>query len=138
MKFKFRNRKKQPRVVFSHILSVDDYLYKYALDTRLLNPTLIRDMLDLVPAPEDVLDEDSAESTARLKALAALNPIIEEYSKTTAALILTSFSHNEDYMVSEDEVNDMLTIIRYASYTSSIATVTQLEDLGIIEYKFAR
>jgi len=138
MKFKFRNRKKQPRVVFSHILSVDDYLYKYALDTRLLNPTLIRDMLDLVPAPEDVLDEDSAESTARLKALAALNPIIEEFSKTTAALILTSFSHNEDYMVSEDEVNDMLTIIRYASYTSSIATVTQLEDLGIIEYKFAR
>ena len=138
MKFKFRGKRKQHRVYFNKVVSPEDFIYKYALDTRLLSPTLIRDILDLVPAPEDVLDEDSAESMARLKAVLPITPIVEEFSKTTAALVLASLTQGDGYHVSDDEVHDMMAVIQVASYTASLATVTQLEELGVIEYRFAR
>lgn len=138
MIFKSKNKKHPPKLIISQVMSVEDSIYKYALDTRLLPPEQIRDWLKLSPIPEDVLDEDSAESLARLKALAPLHHLIDEFSKTTATLILMAMTDGDIGSPSDEEIRDMMTIIRSATYTASLATVTQLEDLGVIEYKFAR
>jgi len=136
--FKSRRKKSHPKVIINQMMSFEDSIYKYALDTRLLPPAEVREWMNLAPLNDDALDEDSAESLARLKALAPLQMLIEEFSKTTASMILTAMTDAESISPSEDDIHDMLTIIRAATYTSSLATVAQLEDLGVIEYKFAR
>lgn len=138
MMFKSRRKKNQPKVTFRPVMTIEDSIYKFALDTRLLPPAEVREWMNLAPLNDDALDEDSAESLARLKALAPLHPLIEEFSKTTASMILTALTNEDSDSHSESDINDMLTIIRAATYTSSLATVTQLEDLGVIEYRFAR
>lgn len=138
MMFKSRRKKSHPKITINQVMSVEDSIYKYALDTRLLPPAQVREWMNLAPLNDDALGEDSAESLARLKALAPLHMLIEEFSKTTASMILTALTNEDSDSHSESDVNDMMTIIRAATYTSSLATVTQLEDLGIIEYRFAR
>jgi len=107
------------------------------LDTNIPDVQQLSVLLGLDPIDEDMSAEEQAESDDRTRRAAPLMPVISLFASAMAV----SFVQYIDILApvsgrTEQEIASTSSVIQQLCLSTSLGTVTQLEDLGLIHYGY--
>lgn len=130
----WRRKKKSAPVLLPMKVTGDELLHRFLLDTQIEDSQQLSLLLGLSPLEDP--DEQIALSNERVVRASLLIPLIRLFSVAYSASLVEFFRvHNDAYRELTDEEAGVLTsLLDHVATSTVIATVTQLEDMGLINY----
>lgn len=132
----FRKRKKRNNLGW-HSFSVPALIRQSIYDTMLSPPEAIAVAMGLPPISDEVSEMEERASDERIGKLSALLPFIDSHSEITSHIISSAYFLESDEMdeVKIDELQEMTKLFRLVSRSATIAALSTLVDLKLIELK---
>lgn len=128
----FRRKRKSQVDVMS--INGTDLMHRFLLDTRMPDAQQLSLILGLTPMEDP--DEESYLSTERVKRAALLTPVITLFADNLAfSLVEFLRLHGDEHgQISDSEAHVLEALIATAATGATLGTITQLEDIGLINY----
>lgn len=133
-------RKKEATATFKNRLSTtppDLALARFLMDTGMPEYQQLQTILGLGPL-DDVEEESNSEE--RLYAVSPMQPLARLFcaSLAVAAMEYLRSTSDGEAFLDDEELSGVVSLLHRVSYAATIGTITQLEDLGLIEYTYRR
>lgn len=130
---RFFRRKRRASVTVTSV-SGSSMMHRFLLDSQITDAQSLSLLLGLAPLEDP--DEEQALSNERLMKAAVVIPIVRTFSEALAYAVVEYFrTHSEHVNDLTDEQAAVLRMMLDTVATSSaLGTVTQLEDIGLINY----
>ena len=138
MKF-WRNKKdREIKVTVDNVkvINRESLLLNFIFDSRLSEAQQLAAILGLPMLSEEEMAEAESESEVRALRLSPILPIIDYLSSSLSNSIVEYFSTVAEEGLNEEETFLMEEVIGRVCLASTMASISQLEDLGIISYEY--
>lgn len=131
-------RRRKHKNIFLHSFSVPGLIRQSIYDTMLTPPEDIAVAMGLPPISDEVSEMEERASDERISRLSALLPFIDSHSDITSHIITSAyFLGSEEYGddIKLEELEEMGKLFKLVSRSSTIAALSTLVDLGLVELR---
>lgn len=116
--------------------NTDASLWRFLLDSRVGETQQLATIIGLPPMSEAEYVKEHAASESRLRKVSPLTPLLSTYAYVMSGSVMEYLSMTSDYTTSPDDAPALTELVRRITLATSLGAVTQLHDLGLIQYTY--
>ena len=116
--------------------NTDSSLWRFLLDSRVGETQQLATIIGLPPMSEAEYVKEHAASESRLAEVAPLVPLLSTFAYIMSGSVMEYLSMTSDYTTSPGDAPALAELVRRITLATSLGAVTQLEDLGLIQYTY--
>lgn len=117
-------------------VDANNLMRNFLLDSRLAEAQQLSTIIGLPSLDDEDMEEEIAEAEYRCLKVAPVTPLLHFLTDTLAHAVIEYFYTVSDVEVTDEEREAIGSLFGRVCLASSIAAVSQLEDLGIINYEY--
>lgn len=115
-------------------MTTEDVIRRFLMDCRFAETQQLSTLIGLPPLDPDRILEEQADSDERLRRASFFTPFVAVTSGVLVEAVIEYLNLMADTSVPEETIDSLTSLINRLVFANAVGTVTQLEDLGLIQY----
>lgn len=115
-------------------MTTEEVIRRFLIDCRFAETQQLATLIGISPLDPDAMLAEQDKSDERLRRAAFFTPFVAVTSGVLVESVMEYLHLMADMEVPKETVDSLTTLINRLVFANAIGTVTQLEDLGLIQY----